>query len=286
MDNQFVLKAIIELMNDNKAKHKEKGVNDYFDIPLDGDDETVKKKYITGTDNGTTKLELNTDGKNENGVETRPMGQKNMNNVTSQFNNVIKAITKLGSRKQSKSYANKSFRNNKDNTTCKECGRFYSTYESLRFHIKAIHLKQKRIKCEDCGYETNKRSNFERHTKRYHTDKFVSHKKRKYTSVKLIKKEETDPKCSLCDETFPNLKLLSNHKNEKHSKKINEESYTKFCDICNKEFSSRQSFKYHTITNHTKVYPEMCDSCGKGFTGTGLGETLQKHIQTCGNFKS
>ena len=91
---------------------------------------------------------------------------------------------------------------------------------------------------------------------------------------------DMDIQCSICEESFLSLKVLSKHKNEHHSKK-DEEPKTKFCEICNKTFASRQSFKHHTITTHTKVYPVICDGCGKGFTGTGLGETLEKHKKTC-----
>ena len=89
-------------------------------------------------------------------------------------------------------------------------------------------------------------------------------------------------KCSVCEVLFTSLKFLSKHKNEQHSNLKNyAEPKTQFCEICRKEFSSRQSLKHHTIVTHTKVYPVTCDGCGKGFTGTRLGKTLEKHKQVC-----
>ena len=80
------------------------------------------------------------------------------------------------------------------------------------------------------------------------------------------------------------MNLLAKHKNEQHAK-VSHELQTKFCDICNKNFSSNQSLKHHTIVTHTKEYPEMCDGCGQGFTATGLGTSLKKHKEACGSRK-
>ena len=89
--------------------------------------------------------------------------------------------------------------------------------------------------------------------------------------------------CSQCGESFVNLALLSKHKNSQHMKTKHKDEFpgSKHCDTCEITFSSRQSFKYHYIVKHTKELPQMCEGCGKGFTGTGLGKTLETHKKSC-----
>jgi len=156
---------------------------------------------------------------------------------------------------------------------CDLCDKSFTRGHQVKRHKDAVHEGIKRCAktpgtaCETCG-------------------KLVHGNPGSMQQHMLIHQNGRNPTqahmCSSCGETFATLKLLSQHKNKVHSKAgKDEEPKTKYCEICKKEFSSVQSFKHHNIVAHTKEYPEMCEGCGKGFTGTGLGQTIEKHKENC-----
>ena len=395
MENQFVFK-VLEIFHQERSSKTAKQESEYFDIPLDDDDEMVKEKIVeVPLDDGNDLVlqkrnEHQGEFKHENytNLEVSSLKSDPLQQIDSEETPIdLKEIKKQYSCKicfneysSSKSLSHhRAF--HKGKTTCLECGKVYSTKNCLRLHVRNIHLKEFRLKCEECGYKTNMSDALTKH-RRTHTgekpfgcesceyrsgdpNSIINHKRTHHDPVKRVlenkhfcelcgksfgrmnaykkhqdmhagvkrvkkttgksceicgkilygnagslaqhltshannlksnpNKSETLPneianksyattahKCSVCQDVFTSLKFLSKHKNEQHTNlKKDDEQITQFCEICRKEFSSRQSFRHHTIVTHTKVYPVMCDGCGKGFTGTGLGETLEKHKQMC-----
>ena len=180
---------------------------------------------------------------------------------------------------------------------CVQCGnKTFQTRRQLNKHRREMHNHRK-FQCDVCAKTFFENKGLASHMKS-HTDNLMSFKcdacpktfLRKAGLSMHIKSHTENPnsanqnefKCSQCGDSFPDLSLLSKHKNQVHMKTNRDEfPMTKHCDTCDLTFSSRQSLKHHTIVIHTKAYPQMCDGCGKGFTNTGLGEQLANHKKSC-----
>jgi len=161
---------------------------------------------------------------------------------------------------------------------CDTCDYYQATDPSaLVGHKRVCTDPEKRSRwCDKCGKRFNKISSLEVHKNTVHEGRLP---------------------CSVCGETFTSLDLLCQHKNSEHFKPSkptytytaksgcepprNNEPPKRYCDICDKEFSTPQSYRHHNIVAHTKEYPLICDGCGKGFTGTGLGASFEKHKLKC-----
>ena len=313
MERQFD-QLILQLLNEKKKTGSGKITEtEYYDIPLD--DEQIEVKY-TVVENKPALIN------DEMIIKKRSDNEDYTVYCCNICSYVCKNINSLSKHRSL----------HRGQTACQYCGKVYASKSNMELHIKNIHTKEFKFTCEECGYKSNTKDNFEKHL-RVHTGEkpfqcelcefrtkdqssLISHRRthekltgktytcnlcgktfdrianlRRHKGVAHVdgKNLPTEmnnqvPKCSLCDQSFMNLKLLSKHKNEDHLK-LGKEDFpkTQFCDICNKNFSSRQSYRHHNITIHTKIYPVTCESCGKGFTGTGLGETLEKHQQYCLN---
>ena len=310
---QSVYTEVLRILGEVKAKYDLVYQRDdsYVELPLDGED-NISLKFESDEDA--------TDGINQRNFEEND-GEKDVkpfleNSTIFSNKRECEICFKMFTKKSY--YAHKNLHKRK--YKCSDCDKHYSTNGALQEHIKSIHLKTFMFTCEICGFKSNAKLRMENHL-RTHTGEqpfkckkceyrckdnasLFHHSRRDHTKqVKCndcgmtflrttdltkhqrnhlnVEQKQAEKKCSLCDETFPDLKTLSIHKNDKHVKKKDEGLKTKFCEICKKEFSSPQSFRHHTITAHTQDFPEICDGCGKGFTGTGLGETLKKHKKNC-----
>jgi len=310
---QKIFIEVLRILGEVKAKYDQICQKDdsYVEILLDGEDST-SSKFVTDQDatNKINEKEYEVDDERK-AVESVIENYKNVENKR-ECGICFKIFTKKSY------YVHQNL--HKQKYKCTDCDKHYSTNSVLQEHIQSIHQKNFSFKCEHCVYRSNSKLRMETH-RRIHTGEkpfkcqmceyrcgdrtsLFQHSRRDHTiqvncnvcGMTFLRKSEltkhernhtnveqkqTEKKCSLCDEVFPDLKTLSTHKNEKHVKKKDEGFKTKYCDVCKKEFSSRQSFKHHTIAAHTKEFPEICDGCGRGFTGTGLGETLEKHKRNC-----
>ena len=155
--------------------------------------------------------------------------------------------------------------------TCDVCGRQCSSRPAMRRHVDS-HVLKPRISCDECD------KSFTRATSLYH------HRRAMHSAVKPYK-------CELCGETFNfnhSMKLhMLKHAGQRphqcatcgksyltatHLKKHVEaiHSITKqfVCQICNKSFGYKTSYRQHKML-HANNRPFTCAMCGRSFVTRG-----------------
>ena len=92
--------------------------------------------------------------------------------------------------------------------------------------------------CNWCTYNTYSRSSLGRHTSSNHTTKL---------------------QCGMCTQSFFGKYDLSCHIRSRH------EGHVWLCDICSKQFTTRQGLWQHTKVAHEHCVRYTCKKCNKGF---------------------
>ncbi|XP_069102138.1 zinc finger protein 91-like [Argopecten irradians] len=141
--------------------------------------------------------------------------------------------------------------------------------------------------CDICDRSFQDKATLKRHTKyhigkRLHGRKFDNRQKTETlmglseTETHIAKKQKTKRKtkfreqfdCKDCGDIFRSETTWKEHMQNDHT------GYNLYrCDLCSKEFVTRQKLKVHKFT-HTNEKPLECSVCGKGFR---LKTSLQKH---------
>ncbi|XP_061379331.1 histone-lysine N-methyltransferase MECOM-like isoform X2 [Danaus plexippus] len=72
-------------------------------------------------------------------------------------------------------------------------------------------------------------------------------------------REDTKPRCSFCDEPFPNIDALDRHLIQAHAQPAS--AY--HCELCNRAYSSRALLLRHRALTHTDIRKYPCENCPK-----------------------
>ena len=88
-----------------------------------------------------------------------------------------------------------------------------------------------------------------------------------------MKNQNLIHRCNLCDKDYVSQQSLKYHKTHAH---VNEKLEVYECDICEKTFHERYYLKTHHTMVHSKNENFKCDICQKGYS---LYNTLQLHIR-------
>ncbi|XP_068624427.1 zinc finger protein 14-like [Battus philenor] len=190
---------------------------------------------------------------------------------------------------------------------CKDCGLTYDKYRSLIVHIQRKHMPVKKptinqwFNCPFCPKAFTKRETYARHVQRKHRindednikdenvdqDLLESCKNEEtgeiscrecplmFSSLNYLKlhmrrkhnalKEDFRLKCRICNLSYDKIESLKRHIRRKHDK-------GSFCEVCNKQFDTRELYLNHT---HVKMVKE-CPICGLIFSSkVGLGKHLR-----------
>ncbi|XP_055296414.1 zinc finger protein 557-like [Sitodiplosis mosellana] len=144
---------------------------------------------------------------------------------------------------------------------CNICIKLFSTAEDLAEHKANCMRKRRqsntavRFECDICGAILKNRAVLRMHMRFVHSP-----------SCKQFK-------CTLCESSFVQQKLLDIHHNRKH---LDIKEYV--CSTCGKSFKTKDQLKSHT-NSHTGERPFKCtvDGCEKGFKTRSNRES---HIRT------
>lgn len=152
---------------------------------------------------------------------------------------------------------------------CETCGFTTTNKVSLRTHIRRVHRRDFRYRCEQCGKGFMSNYDLEDH-KASHLDAktfvceycgnaysqksyLVAHKRVIHRIRKTAPKQH---RCELCSKSFASEYSLRNHASL-HSQRF-------LCAQCGKEFATNHALKLHTRM-HTGERPYQCKLCAKAF---------------------
>ncbi|KAJ0174600.1 hypothetical protein K1T71_009708 [Dendrolimus kikuchii] len=72
-------------------------------------------------------------------------------------------------------------------------------------------------------------------------------------------REDTEPRCSICDAPFPNIEALDQHLVQRHA----QPAASAHCEFCNRAYSSRILLLRHRALAHTDIRKYPCENCPK-----------------------
>jgi KRAB domain-containing zinc finger protein len=181
---------------------------------------------------------------------------------------------------------------------CPKCDKRFTANRNLRSHIRNKHEGVGNYKCLYCGYLTDHRSLFDRHTATHSEEKafqcnqcnysaitktnLTLHLHKHHSSTKTfrcryrqcgVKKPSQEElyehirtehpikkhQCTVCPMSFGDTQVLSNHM-------LTHSGVRRFqCEYCGKGFTHEVAYMRHQLV-HSGAQPHKCTVCGKGFS--------------------
>ena len=147
---------------------------------------------------------------------------------------------------------------------CRHCPYATAYKYNLRKHENAVHLKEKKFKCNLCEYTT------------YYSTMLRTHKIRhvKLGRDNIKRKKINCPEC--------NFNTLSDIKMRQHKKKAHGIPYNFMCNICGRDFYLRSQLKRHERTHNKIQDDQKCDFNSSETDGqcdfqTSSDKNMRKH---------
>uniref|UniRef100_A0A7M4ERZ2 Zinc finger protein 639 n=1 Tax=Crocodylus porosus TaxID=8502 RepID=A0A7M4ERZ2_CROPO len=153
---------------------------------------------------------------------------------------------------------------------CKYCDYKTVIFENLSQHIADTHFNDHLYWCEQCDVQFSSSSELYLH--------FQEHSCDEQYLCQFCEHETNDPEdlhSHVVNEHACRLIELSDNYNNKERGQyslINKISFDKcknffVCQVCGFRSRLHTNVNRHVAIEHTKIYPHVCDECGKGFSG-------------------
>ncbi|NWI20857.1 ZN639 protein, partial [Crypturellus soui] len=153
---------------------------------------------------------------------------------------------------------------------CKYCDYKTVIFENLSQHIADIHFSDHLYWCEQCDMQFSSSSELYLH--------FQEHSCDEQYLCQFCEHETNDPEdlhSHVVNEHACRLIELSDSYNNKERGQyslINKISFDKcknffVCQVCGFRSRLHTNVNRHVAIEHTKIFPHVCDDCGKGFSG-------------------
>lgn len=168
--------------------------------------------------------------------------------------------------------------------TCHICNARLKSKDSLANHLKWVHApNQLSFPCERCDKSFKYKGGLTDHMRRVHADDPTKHVcqvcNKSYSTVYVLKHHINDKHpghqqpmhaCGICMVEFPTLSDLRCHLRSEHPEPMEKH----VCNMCDKNFSSRQLLRAHVVLVHEKTKQVECEICKKSFCNMA---TLRRH---------
>ena len=181
--------------------------------------------------------------------------------------------------------------NTKIKMTCNQCDKSLSSQGAFDYHMM-VHSGEKGYTCSQCDKAFILAGQLKRHMKTVHDFGVVANTKinmvcnqcdKSFCSQNgfdyhmMVHNGERAHICNQCDKACILVGQLKDHIKTGHDLDlVTLTKLTKFCNQCDKSFSSQHGFDYHMMVhNGEKDY--ICSQCHKAFI---LAGQLKRHIQT------
>lgn len=151
---------------------------------------------------------------------------------------------------------------------CPICHKMLASSLTLRSHMALMHGDKTKLICETCGEEFRTKLGMERHVKKHQglnpiervqchiCSKWVNGNPNLKAHIKTVhNKEDQRVPCDICQQIYPNVRALGNHKRRVHI----EEKFE--CEFCGKKFKRKIYLKEHRAS-HTGQSLYSCNVCG------------------------
>lgn len=163
---------------------------------------------------------------------------------------------------------------------CKECPLVFSSLMYLKLHMRRKHNAYKdefRLKCNICNLSYDKVESLKRHVNRKHDSKgpFCDVCNKSFRSMEDYANHTHDKpiaECTICGLIFASPGGLAKHIRCTH--KVDIRPKTVFCTECKAGYYDNRQLKLHMMKVHLKIrYP--CNICQKNFKGK---ESYRRHM--------